>query len=116
MKAVEILKNFDVIFWDFDGVIKESVEVKTNAFEKLFSPYGKEVTKRIIAHHENNGGMSRFEKIPIYLKWAGESLSQPLIDKYLIKFSCFVKKRVIDSKWVPGALEYLKKYYGRIFF
>ena len=46
MKAVELLKNYDVIFWDFDGVIKESVEVKSNAFEQLFSPFGKEVSKK----------------------------------------------------------------------
>jgi|TARA_Y100000310_G_C20511448_1_gene729077 beta-phosphoglucomutase-like phosphatase (HAD superfamily) len=32
-----------VIFWDFDGVIKDSVNVKTRAFEKLFLPFGENV-------------------------------------------------------------------------
>ena len=32
------------IFLDFDGVIKESVEVKTDAFLKLFSIFGEKIT------------------------------------------------------------------------
>ena len=30
--------NARVIFWDFDGVIKDSVPVKTEAFRKIFLP------------------------------------------------------------------------------
>lgn len=116
MKAVELLKNYDVIFWDFDGVIKESVVVKSNAFEQLFSPFGKEVAKRVRAHHEDNSGMSRFDKLQIYLEWVGQAVTQPLIDEYLKNFSDLVKQKVIDSEWVPGALEYLENHSEKKFF
>ena len=116
MKDVELLKNYDVIFWDFDGVIKESVEVKSNAFEQLFSPFGKEVAKRVRAHHEDNGGMSRFDKLQIYLEWVGQAVTQPLIDVYLKNFSDIVKQKVIDSEWVPGAWEYLENHSEKKFF
>ena len=62
--------SFKLIFWDFDGVIKESVSIKTTAFVKLFENFGSEVTAKIKMHHEDHGGMSRFKKIPIYLRWA----------------------------------------------
>ena len=47
--------RFSVVFWDFDGVIKESVEVKTQAYQQLFQDYGDEVLEWIKAHHELNG-------------------------------------------------------------
>ena len=37
-----MIKN---IFFDFDGVIKDSVKVKSESFEKLFLPFGKKVAK-----------------------------------------------------------------------
>jgi len=99
-----------VIFWDFDGVIKDSVVVKSDAFEQLFLPFGELVAKRVRYHHENNGGMSRFEKIPIYLSWAGETPEKKLIEDFEEMFSELVKQKVIDSCGVIGALDYLKEH------
>ena len=64
-----LISNATTIFFDFDGVIKDSVRVKSEAFEKLFSSFGDKASKKVRRHHESNGGMSRFEKIPIYLEW-----------------------------------------------
>ena len=79
--SVEYLKSAKTIFWDFDGVIKDSVVVKSDAFEQLFLPFGDEVAISVREHHEANGGMNRFEKLPIYLKWAGEEVTVELIDE-----------------------------------
>lgn len=35
------------IFWDFDGVIAESVNVKTEAFYNLYLPYGIEIAEKV---------------------------------------------------------------------
>lgn len=101
------LSRFNIIFWDFDGVIKDSFGVKTLAFEKLFLPYGQEISQRVKSHHEANGGISRFKKIPLYLSWAGEDVTVDLIDKFCNRFSEYVFKAVINSPWVPGIREYL---------
>ena len=42
-----ILDKYEMVFWDFDGVIKESVSVKTDAFEELFKPYGDIVCNKV---------------------------------------------------------------------
>lgn len=55
-------KKAKVVFWDFDGVIKESVEIKTIAFIGLFEEFGSEVYNRVREHHIANGGMSRLKK------------------------------------------------------
>ena len=102
-----------VIFWDFDGVIKDSVEVKSNAFESLFLPFGKKFSKKIRRHHEKNGGMSRFDKFSIYLAWAGQDPTKRIVDQYADKFSLLVKQKVIDSSWVDGIKEYLQEHYDK---
>ena len=98
-----------IIFWDFDGVIKDSVDIKTNAFIKLFSSYGPEVMQKVRIHHEANGGMSRFKKIPIYLNFAGEIVDELKVTGLCEKYGKLVFEKVIDSAWVKGAKEYLEQ-------
>ena len=54
---------YEAFFFDFDGVLADSVEVKTRAFARLFESYGPEVVARVVAHHRYHGGMTRIEKI-----------------------------------------------------
>lgn len=97
-----MLDKYKIVFWDFDGVIKESVEVKTNAFRELFRSFGDEVIEKVTIHHVNNGGMSRFKKIPIYPEFAGIKPSENLINEYCKQFAELVEDSVINSNWVPG--------------
>lgn len=104
-----LLRTARVIFWDFDGVIKDSMAAKADGFEQLFLPYGKEVASRVREHHEANGGVSRYEKIPIYLGWAGENATRATVRAFCDRFSKLVLQAVIESPWVPGVREYLEK-------
>jgi len=104
---VSMTHNKSVIFWDFDGVIKDSVDIKTVAYETLFLPHGSAIASRIRQHHEANGGVSRFDKIPLYLEWAGKSATPERIEEFCQQFSLAVVQAVIDSPWVPGVREYL---------
>jgi phosphoglycolate phosphatase-like HAD superfamily hydrolase len=109
------LRSYAALFWDFDGVIKDSVDAKGVTFEKLFEPFGRAVATRVRAHHESHGGMSRFEKIPLYLEWAGCAPSDEEVARYCGLFSAAVRQAVIDSAWVPGAREYLHSNHARQF-
>jgi|TARA_B100001093_G_C26825157_1_gene1013654 phosphoglycolate phosphatase-like HAD superfamily hydrolase len=106
---LDLIKEAETIFWDFDGVIKDSVSVKSDAFEELFQPFGNEVSIKVKKHHEENGGMSRFDKLPIYLEWARKNSSKKLVLEYETKFSELVMQQVVDSPWVAGVLDYLEK-------
>jgi phosphoglycolate phosphatase-like HAD superfamily hydrolase len=108
-----MLQRYATLFWDFDGVIKDSVAVKADAFERLFAPFGADVAARVRVHHERNGGMSRSEKLPLYLRWAGQESSPAEVWRYCDLFSAAVQQAVIDSPWVPGAREYLLANHAR---
>ena len=111
--AWELLQGFDVLFWDFDGVIKESVDLKTRAYGGLFESFGASVAERVRRHHEGHGGMSRLEKIPLYLGWAGVEATTENVMSYCAAFAAMVRERVIASAWVPGAREYLAEHHAR---
>jgi phosphoglycolate phosphatase-like HAD superfamily hydrolase len=110
---IDCLKSTKAIFWDFDGVIKDSVEAKSDAFEQLFLPFGEEIAKKVRTHHEENGGISRFDKLPKYIGWVEQEFSKELLNEYAEKFSLLVKQKVIDSEWVVGVLDYLKNNYKK---
>jgi phosphoglycolate phosphatase-like HAD superfamily hydrolase len=107
LNNAQVLRAATLVFWDFDGVIKDSVDVKTSAFEKLFLPYGRDVAARVRQHHESHGGVSRFEKIPLYLSWAGRPASCAQIKEFCDHFSKLVMRAVIEAPWIPGVREYL---------
>jgi len=103
-----LLGRYAALFWDFDGVIKESVDVKTQAYVGLFQAFGPAVAARVREHHERHGGMSRFAKIPLYLEWAQVTPTRAETARYCELFSASVLRAVIDSVWVRGAREYLE--------
>ncbi len=107
--AIEKIKKARVIFWDFDGVIKDSVPVKTEAFRKLFLPYGDDVATKVVEHHLENGGVSRYKKIPYYFKsFIGKNISNEELDRYANDFSKLVVEEVINSPWILGVEDFLR--------
>jgi len=106
-----MIKN---IFFDFDGVIVDSVNVKTQAFEKLYAPYGENISQKVVEHHQANGGMSRYEKFKFYHKqFLGNEIDEKEVDKLANQFSLLVKQGVIDSPEVKGSHDFIKKYRDR---
>jgi phosphoglycolate phosphatase-like HAD superfamily hydrolase len=107
-----LLSGAAIVFWDFDGVVKDSVSVKSDAYERLFQPYGNAVAARVREHHEAHGGVSRYDKIPLYLQWAGEAADAQRTHQFCERFSELVYAAVIDSAWVPGVREYLHAHHA----
>lgn len=102
------------IIFDFDGVICESVEVKTEAFKKLFHDYPTHL-KRIISFHIANGGMSRFEKFKvIYSDFLKKELSEEKSKELGEKFTKYCYAEVIKAPLVKGAKVFLNKYYRKL--
>ncbi len=106
--TMNVLKDVDAVIFDFDGVLVESVEIKTRAFARLFESYGPEVVERVVAHHRRHGGVSRFEKFRHYYN---EFLSQPLSDDDMgvlaCRFADLVVEEVTCAPLVPGAERFL---------
>ena len=99
--------------FDFDGVLLDSVGVKTAAFGKMYSHYGENIQAKVVEYHEKNGGMSRFDKFRHFeSNVLGMEVSEREIEHLSEKFSNIVLQDVIDSPEVQGAdkvLEFCEK-------
>ena len=97
------------IIFDVDGVLIESAEIKTRAFELLFADYPDEVGK-IVDYHEKNAGISRYVKFRhFYEKILGEELSPRKEMELGERFSRIVLQQVLKAPLVPGALDFLSR-------
>lgn len=105
--ALSQFREARLVFWDFDGVIKETLDIKGDAFAGLFSHQPEELRQKIRIHHITHGGMSRFEKIPLYLAWARLPADRDSVQKFCLLFSESVFQKVLEAAWVPGAKEIL---------
>ena len=96
------------ITFDFDGVLAESVDVKTNAYAFLFQEEGEEIVQRIVDFHLKNGGVSRFEKFrSFYSDILRRPLSEERFQELCTRFSHLVLDEVVAAPWVEGAKEFL---------
>ena len=107
--------RFDAIVFDFDGVLAESVDVKTRAFASLYEPYGADVVKQVVAWHLAHGGVSRYEKFRhFHQAFLGRTLAPAEEAELGERFSALVEEAVIAAAWVPGAREFLEDWHARL--
>ena len=61
--VIDTIQSKKLFIFDFDGVIVDSVDIKTEAFGEIYSNYGSSITEKVKNYHIENGGLSRYEKI-----------------------------------------------------
>ncbi len=108
-------KENSAFFFDFDGVLVDSTETKTNAYREIFKPYGPEIVAKIVAHHQRHGGISRVEKIKYaHRNIIEQSSSEAQIAEHVQKYSDLVFEKVVKVRWIPGAEEFVKQHFQHI--
>lgn len=106
---------YDAVFFDFDGVLAESSDIKTQAFYEMYKRYGPEIAERVVAHHTVNGGVSRRKKIRYYHReFLGVAITEDDVADLIQQFSEIVEDAVVGADWVPGAREFLDAHVGAL--
>ena len=102
------------IFFDFDGVILDSVDCKTRAFEDMYMQYGQEIANQVKKYHLENGGVSRFEKFRYWHKKHLEvEITNEQLNNLSEEFSSRVVDQVVKSGEIKGSLYFIKKNYQK---
>lgn len=103
-----MIKN---IIFDFDGVLCESVNIKTEAFYEMYLPYGDEIAIQVRKYHIDNGGMSRYDKFTYYENILLKTeITDEKMQKLSTIFSNLVMHKIIKAPFVKGAFEFLEKF------
>lgn len=102
------------VIFDFDGVLVQSAEIKTEAFGQLFSSFSDKVHE-IVEYHKRNMGISRYVKFRyFYENILGKELSHDEEMELGEKFSQIVLEKILKAPFVGGALDFLDKYHKKI--
>jgi len=111
MVEFDLLHRLDqkqIYIFDFDGVLVDSVDIKTKAFAELYKGYGNHIVDKVVRHHKDNGGMSRFDKFIYYHQnFLGVSLNDGMLSKLSEEFSDLVVSKVISSNEISGAINFV---------
>jgi phosphoglycolate phosphatase-like HAD superfamily hydrolase len=105
--SLDMLPRLRVLILDFDGVILESNDVKTEAFERVFSQFP-EHTEAMMAFHRDNVSITRFKKFDHLLKLMDRPDDQELRAHLAATFSRLVFERMRGVPLVPGAASFLQ--------
>lgn len=101
------------IAFDFDGVILNSVHIKTEAFRDLFANHPQH-QDAIVAYHLANGGVSRYLKFRYFYENLFHKEYTPEIEKELgERFSQLVFEKVLACSMVKGASAFLTESFAR---
>ncbi|SFM63008.1 HAD family hydrolase [Nitrosomonas communis] len=105
------IKDWQAIIFDFDGVIVESGDIKTQAFADLYHSYGEQVVTEVVRYHRQNGGMSRYHKFRHFQQHLLGRPSLTMEEEQSLdqRFSELVIEAVIASQAVPGAEALIQK-------
>jgi HAD superfamily hydrolase (TIGR01549 family) len=107
-----MIKN---IIFDFDGVILDSVPVKTEGFKILFENFPSNKVDQLREYHMQNGGVSRYMKIKYFFeKILNQSITKEDIQSFAQKYSELTKEELSNPKYIINdTLNFIKNNYKK---
>ena len=95
-----------LIITDFDGVVLESEQAKSQAFYDCFSLFP-DYVDQIMAYHHDNTTISRYDKFEyIYKELLKREYTKEERNWVARRFNDIVFQKVVESPPIPGAFEF----------
>ncbi|WP_256003310.1 HAD family hydrolase [Pedobacter deserti] len=83
-----MLEKYKVLLWDFDGVIMDSMPVRSNGFSAVLKEYPEEQISQLMDFHNLNGGLSRYVKFRYFFEAIrGEVITEAQVNTLAKSFS-----------------------------
>jgi HAD superfamily hydrolase (TIGR01549 family) len=109
-------EELEAIFWDFDGVLLNSNEIRDKGFSEVLKKYPKEQVNKLMAYHQANGGLSRYVKFRYFFEEVrGESITDEEVNQWAAKFSEIMMQLLTDhSLQISETLRFVKYHHQQI--
>ncbi len=100
---------------DCDGVILESIAVKTKAMAEMARPYGQEAMDRLAMMHTSHEGVSRFIKFGWFFEEVlGKKATKEDLEEWNERFMKNAHEALVQCDLVPGIEEVLQTWHGKM--
>lgn len=104
-----------LLVFDCDGVILESLDIKTMAFRRIGLDFGQEAADSLVMYHRLHGGVSRYEKFAwLYERFAGRAITDEEKVALNERFVAAAMEEIAVCALVPGVEETLSAWKGRV--
>ena len=103
--------DFEVILWDFDGVIIDSNTVREFGFREVLMEFDSELVEQLIDFHNANGGWSRYVKFRyFYEKILKRPISESQVQELANSFSSIMVDRLPNPELlIEETVSYIKE-------
>ncbi len=103
--------KYTTFFFDFDGVLADTEDVKTQAFAEMFNDFGPEIMARVADHQRGHFGMNRYDNFRFYYsEYLGQKLGDEELKGLCERFSGKVVDKVVSAPEIVGAKAFLEKW------
>jgi len=105
-----VIKN---ILFDFDGVILDSMTIRTEGFREIFSGYQKKDIDLLVDFHNKNGGLSRYVKIEYFFKKIlNQDIDNQKINEMAARFSEIMRYKLTNKRLlIEPTINFIDKHY-----
>jgi len=102
------LSKYKTWFFDCDGVLLDSNQLKSESFYEVALPYGEENAQALVEYNKRLGGVTRFEKFKYFFETILEKKTfEKELENALNNFSALVCKKLIICPETSGVRDFL---------
>ncbi|MBY0587358.1 HAD family hydrolase [bacterium] len=107
--------SLEAIFFDFDGVLVDSVDIKKQAFKEVIAPHANGQLDACMEYFMTQGGISRVVKFEhVWTKVLQNPRCHQSVDRLAREFAHRVIDRTCHASFIPGSREFLTRYARRL--
>jgi HAD superfamily hydrolase (TIGR01549 family) len=103
------------IFWDFDGVIMDSMPIRDQGFVEVLKDYPEEQVNKLLAYHKANGGLSRYVKFRyLFEHIRKEKVSDGKVQELADSFSSIMLEKLKNPEFLVGqTVDFIETHYEK---
>jgi len=109
-------EELEAIFWDFDGVLLASNEIRDRGFTEVLKGFPEDEVQKLIDFHRANGGLSRYVKLTYFFEnIRNDKATDYKVKQFASSFSLVMRELLIDPQLlIMETIAYIKKWNQKI--
>jgi len=104
------------LFWDFDGVILDSMPIRDEGFAQVLKPWKPREIEAFLDYHRQNGGLSRYHKFRYFFtEILKVPVSEEAVKSLSAEFSEIMRRLLVNRNLlIQDSIAFIERYHTEI--